>query len=174
MAVSAIFHFLLFIALLSVSSMNGSGARPHANRRVVVISLAPETQTAAPSVPVKPLDQQRLPTPVRKHFAPPRPASSPVRSAPPSPQVPDEVVEEEDVIGRIHDNWLEPPGVSGGFHCRLRIDYAAGGMIAAVRFLQGCGSLALDDSVKRAIWKTQPLPLGSKDKAGTLEFEFTP
>jgi hypothetical protein len=33
----------------------------------------------------------------------------------------------------------------------------------------------LDDSVKRAIWKTQPLPLiRSKREAGSFEFDFTP
>ena len=89
--------------------------------------------------------------------------------------MPDEVQEMEDVIGRIHDNWLEPPGPSKGFQCRIHIDYAAGGMITAVRFLQGCGNPMLDDSVKRAIWKTQPLPLlHAKEAAGSLEIDFTP
>jgi len=78
------------------------------------------------------------------------------------------------VIGVIRDNWLEPPG-NANFRCRLRIDYATGGKIMAVNFLKGCGALALDDSVRRAIWKTQILPLRSaKHEAGSIEIDFTP
>jgi hypothetical protein len=154
-----------------------------------VVSLLPELQTAAPVAPpspVKPPQELRplapVPTPVptSKPVAGPTPAKSvpvPViaRNASPSPQVMNEDQEIDDVVGRIRDNWLEPPDISRNFRCRLRIDYAAGGMITAVHFLQDCGGLALDDSVKRAIWKTQPLPLMSaKREAGSLEIDFTP
>ena len=94
---------------------------------------------------------------------------------PPVPKNPDEVQEMEDVIGRIHENWLEPPGASKTFRCRAHIDYAVGGMITAVRMLQTCGSLVLDDSVRRAIWKTQPVPLlRAKLFAGGLDIDFLP
>ena len=44
-----------------------------------------------------------------------------------------------------------------------------------VRLLEGCGSPMLDDSVKRAVWKTQPLPVASARKqAGRLEIDFSP
>ncbi len=61
------------------------------------------------------------------------------------------------VLGRVRTNWLRPVGSSLSFHCRLRIDYLAGGFIANVAVLDGCGNNPLDDSVERAIWKTQPL-----------------
>lgn len=78
-------------------------------------------------------------------------------------------------MGRIRDNWLMPPGAGSHFRCRLRIDYAVGGRITALHFLQSCGTPVLDDSVKRAIWKTQSLPLpDAKREAGSLDLEFTP
>ena len=53
-----------------------------------------------------------------------------------------------------------------------RYDEAA---LTAVNFIKGCGALALDDSVRRAIWKTQSLQLrGAKHEAGSIEIDFTP
>ena len=176
--VSAFFHVLLLIALLSAVQVNRRNARPFAPSQARAITLMLDPQPLAPvtpPVPAKPKEYLRPPTPLpaRKQATQHKQVLA-ASAAPPSPQVSDEVEEMEDILGRIHDNWLEPPG-STSFHCRLRIDYAAGGMITAVRYLQGCGSLVLDDSVKRAIWKTQSLPLlRAKEKAGSLEIDFTP
>ncbi|HWU68649.1 MAG TPA: TonB C-terminal domain-containing protein, partial [Stenotrophobium sp.] len=135
--------------------------------------------------PVEPPRELRpvvpVPTPVPAHrpVAHPapssasRPAASAASAAPASAHASDEDQVLDDVVGRIRDNWLEPPGVGNSFRCRLRLDYAAGGRIIAVHFLQGCGGgPALDDSVKRAIWKTGLLD--DKRDAGSLEIEFTP
>ncbi|MFI4979001.1 MAG: energy transducer TonB [Nevskiales bacterium] len=174
------------IALLIVSpeKRHGGHAQPHAAARALVFTLAPEPRPVAPPFPpavarpqeqVHPLTAVPTPVPAHKQAAPPKPAAAAAQAAPQAPKVPDEVQEMEDVLGRIHDNWLEPPGASKSFQCRIRIDYAAGGMITAVRFLQGCGNPILDDSVKRAIWKTQPLPLPhATEAAGSLEIDFTP
>jgi len=184
LAASALFHLILLIALLITSPENRRGGRPHAHARALIFTLAPEPRPVAPPAPpaiakpqqqLHPLTAAPTPVPAHKQAAPPKPAAAAAHAAPPAPQIPDNVQEMEDVLGRIHDNWLEPPGVSKSFQCRIRIDYAAGGMITAVRFLQGCGNPMLDDSVKRAIWKTQPLPLlHAKEAAGSLEIDFTP
>lgn len=144
---------------------------------------APETPQQTVEVPQDshPVDDTPTPVPVTKPASKPAEsrathksvASSPSTAAP-SDRPANDSQELEDVIGRIRDNWLEPPG-STSFRCRLRIDYAVGGKITAVNFLKGCGALALDDSVRRAIWKTQSLPLrGAKREAGSIEIDFTP
>ena len=82
---------------------------------------------------------------------------------------------EESLLGRLHDNWLEPARVPKNFSCRIRIDYTMGGRIAEIAFLKSCGSYELDESVRRAIYKSQPLPLiAAKTAAGSIEVEFIP
>jgi len=79
------------------------------------------------------------------------------------------------LLGRVRENWLRPLSSALNFRCRLRIDYLAGGTISNVVILEGCGNNPLDDSVQRAVWKTQPLPLGpSQSGPGSLILDFTP
>ena len=113
----------------------------------------PQTQTRAPALQPR---QSQLPTPLQKRG------------------------DEGESIGitvlnRVRTNWLRPVGSSLSFHCRLRIDYQAGGFIANVVILDGCGNNPLDDSVERAVWKTQPLPLDpAQNGPGSMVLEFTP
>lgn len=152
---------------------------------LVIEQTPPATQ--APAQPletpqdIKPVDNVPTPMPSTKpatKSAPSKAASKAAASnadaATASDKPANDSQELEDVIGMIRDNWLEPPG-NANFRCRLRIDYAVGGKIMAVNFIRGCGALALDDSVRRAIWKTQSLPLRSaKHEAGRIEIDFTP
>lgn len=155
------------------------------------VSLVTEQQVTTPETPaqpvetppeIRPLATVPTPEPVSKPLVKPAQSKSATKSATastaaatPSTKPNNDSQELEDVMGRIRDNWLQPPGIKQTFRCRLRIDYAIGGKIMAVDFLKGCGALALDDSVKRAIWKTQFLPLNSaKREAGSLEIDFTP
>ena len=76
---------------------------------------------------------------------------------------------------RLRANWLAPPRAAPVFRCQLRIDYRSGGMISAVHVAQGCGDRSLGDSIERAVWKTQPLPLPPDAPAsGSLDLEFSP
>lgn len=151
---------------------------------LVIEQQAAETPSQAIETPqeLRPVDTVPTPEPVNKPATKPAESKSTAKSvssststAAPSNKPANDSVEIEDVIGRIRDNWLEPPGTSPNFRCRLRIDYAMGGKITAVNFLKGCGVLALDDSIKRAIWKTQSLPLqNARHEAGSIEIDFTP
>ncbi|MGH8505088.1 MAG: TonB C-terminal domain-containing protein [Stenotrophobium sp.] len=185
--VTLLLHVSVLIVLLSPALVIRSGGHPQAQLPAMLVSLLPEqAPMPVPASPVEPPRDLRpvvpLPTPVPAHRpvthpAPAKPATRPAASAastaPSSSRASNDEQELEDVVGRIRDNWLEPPGVGSSFRCRLRLDYAAGGRIIAVHFLQGCGGgPALDDSVKRAIWKTGLL--GDKRDAGSLEIEFTP
>jgi hypothetical protein len=188
-ATAAIVTLLLHIGVLVVLLRPALDIRGGGHRQpslpAMLVSLLPERAPAAPPEPVEPPRELRpvvpVPTPVPAHrpVAHPapssasRPAASAASAAPASAHASDEDQVLDDVVGRIRDNWLEPPGVGNSFRCRLRLDYAAGGRIIAVHFLQGCGGgPALDDSVKRAIWKTGLLD--DKRDAGSLEIEFTP
>jgi outer membrane biosynthesis protein TonB len=189
-SVTIALHVLLIAIMLRPALENSSRARSSAQQAAMQVSLVTEQQTPAPVTPVQPVETPQeprpvdtLPTPLPAPQAATKPAESKSTSksaassstAAPSDQAANDSKELEDVIGRIRDNWLEPPGISPNFRCRLRIDYAIGGKIMAVNFLKGCGALALDDSVKRAIWKTQSLSLRSaKREAGSIEIDFTP
>jgi hypothetical protein len=185
-AVSLLLHLLALLLLLSVAVQGEhAGRRAPARRQSLIISLAPPQKPSPPVVQPAPPEPAPPPRPDAQGQPAPRPhrqaAAKPAAAAPPqasssaAPPVPPEQQEVDDMVGRIHDNWLEPPGMAKSFRCHVRIDYLAGGAIAAVTFLQGCGSPMLDDSLKRAIWKTQPLPLNkAKQGAGSVEIEFLP
>lgn len=184
LAASVVFHLLVAVCLILGKEVPTRAGRA-ATRHAVVISLTLDSFTTPPSPPVpprppKPTQDQATERAPKPTPTPPHKAAAPQKSAAPSStneaknqvKQPDET---DEVLGRIHDNWLEPPGINRNFHCRLQIDYAVGGSIVEVRLLEGCGSPMLDDSVKRAVWKTQPLPVASAQKqAGRLEIEFSP
>jgi len=189
--VSALLHLILLLVMLSPAMQNASRARSSAQPQAIEVSLLTEQQQTADETPaqaIEPPPQISTPIPQATAVPPPKPATkaAPKKSAAPSTattattaqdtkSTPNDSQELEDVVGRIRDNWLEPPGISKTFRCRLRLQYAAGGTITGVQFLQGCGTLALDDSVKRAIWKTQSLTLlKAKHEAGSIDIEFTP
>lgn len=160
----------------------------------------PATQAMAPMPPVK--DQPKLqpalvqPAPIaqRKKVAPPKklpehataPAPPrPQQAAPATPRTSANTTVEKHgdegesfgvtLLGRVRENWLRPVSSALSFHCRLRIDYLAGGIISNVVVLDGCGNNPLDDSVERAVWKTQPLPLGpTQSGPGSVVLDFTP
>lgn len=81
----------------------------------------------------------------------------------------------DSLLSQLRGNWLAPPRSAPIFGCRLRISYRAGGIVTAVVIHEGCGDRALTESVERAVWKTQPLPLpAGSSPAGTIDIEFSP
>lgn len=184
LAVSFVLHALVVLYLLWGKESHQRGGRA-APRHAVVIALSLDSFTPpplppAPPTPPKPKSDQATekapkPTPTPPHRAAAAQKSTAQFKSDQTKPLHDQPDDTDDVIGRIHDNWLEPPGINRGFHCKVQIDYAVGGAIVEVRLLEGCGSPVLDDSVKRAVWKTQPLPVVSaKQQAGRLEIEFSP
>jgi hypothetical protein len=185
MLISVTLHLLLAILLVS----NRVGSRtPHLARRVAVtISLEqflpsrrPAASVGAPPPPPSAIaavpkeSRPRPPAPPKADLRrAPAPASQATQKTPQPP--PQQESPPDDLLGRIQDIWLRPPGSVEHFRCRLRIDYAAGGVILAVRFLEKCGTAGLDDSVMRAVWKSQPIPLPAKSPStGSIDIEFSP
>jgi hypothetical protein len=184
LAVSLVVHLLVAVSLFWGKEVPKRAGRA-APRHAVVIALTLDSFTTHPSPPTPPMPPKPAQDQASERAPKPRPApahtaAAPQKSAAPSRdnQAKNQVEQPDDtdeVLGRIHDNWLEPPGINRNFHCRVQIDYVVGGSIVEVRLLEGCGSPMLDDSVKRAVWKTQPLPVASARKqAGRLEIDFSP
>lgn len=202
--VSLLLHATIVVVLLMHPASKGV-PKPQPRRMVVISldSLRETGKPAAramevPAPPKEPQKAQPAPVPpaaqaVPKKAAPPkkpppRPAAAPQPHPPQATPAPQASVataaqkhgEEGEsfgltVLGRVRENWLRPARSAASFHCRLRIDYLAGGTISNVVVMEGCGEGTLDDSVQRAIWKTQPLPLGpSQQGAGSLVLDFTP
>lgn len=189
-AVSLFVHVALIALLATQLQQAQRGGVPAPRPKALQIVMAPPAPPAPPTPP-KPVEppKQELkltnePAPVAARPQPPKPQPpAPTPKPPgaatqvPAPATPAPPVEtpEESLLGRIHDNWLQPAVVPRNFVCRIQIDYLAGGRISAVKFLRACGDYDLDESVRKAIWKSQPLPLlDALNKPGTIEIEFTP
>lgn len=138
-----------------------------------IAKLVPTPTPVPTPIPAKPQTAPKAaakppPTPVK-------PAGASTQTPSPAPPVPPVETPEESLLGRFHDNWLPPARRPRNFRCTIRIDYLAGGRITAVEFMDKCGEYDLDESVRKAIWKSQPLPLiEAKTTAGSIEIEFTP
>jgi hypothetical protein len=174
----------VLVWLFSAAQQHRGGAHAAARRRAqsVVITLGPESP---PQLPPKPLPAPTpTPQPQPKPSTQTAPAKPAARTAPAHSEpraaaliapAPDPNQESDDVLGSIRDNWLEPPGLKPTFLCHVRIDYRADGTITQITFTNGCGNAVVVDSIRRAIWKTQPLPLAaSKQQAGSLELDLAP
>jgi outer membrane biosynthesis protein TonB len=131
-----------------------------------VVKTRPLEKPATKAVPATP------PAPAKPNAAQGAQASSPTNK---DQAGPDSSEDADGLLQRLRANWLAPPHAAPVFRCRLRIDYRAGGMISAVTVQQGCGDRSLGDSIERAVWKTQPLPLPPGAPAsGNIELEFSP
>lgn len=170
--------------------------------RSVARSPAPSPQPVAPAATATPAPQASPPRPTQKPAEPakalppptlapaPKPLAEPSVAAAAPPRVsadatatatPAERAGSQGesslalLLNQVRENWLQPGGSRSLFHCRIRIDFRAGGIIANVSVLQGCGDSPLDDSVIRAVWKTQPLPVESaRSQDGSVVLDFTP
>lgn len=199
MAISIVLHSALLIVFAFLLSSGPIEMRRPPTRMIRAELIAPvarEAQQAssapAPAAPAAPELAQK-PTPAPK----PKPRPAPPKAQPPAPaqkaqsnpstaaQAASPVSKEQQgvepesaenqLLGRLRTNWLAPPRTAASFSCRLRIDYRPGGMISKVTVQQGCGEPGLGDSIERAVWKSQPLPLGpGAPPSGSIELDFSP
>lgn len=77
---------------------------------------------------------------------------------------------------RVKRNWLRPPAVNQDFKCKVRVELLPGGQVVSVRVLESSGIPILDDSVERAVRKSDPLPTPADPRVfeRTIDFYFTP
>ena len=67
----------------------------------------------------------------------------------------------------LRRNWLRPPDSQATFQCQVGIKLLPNGQVVpnSVRIVASCGSMVLDDSVIKAVYKASPLPLPSEPSA---------
>ena len=201
-AISIALHSTLLIVFAFLLSSGPMEIRRPPTRMIRAELIAPAVRQAqqassapAPAAPAAPAAPElaQKPTPTPK----PKPRPAPPKAQPPAPaqkaqsdpspavQAASPVSKEQQgmepehtenpLLGRLRTNWLAPPRTAANFSCRLRIDYRPGGMISKVTVQQGCGEPGLGDSIERAVWKSQPLPLAPDAPAsGSIELDFSP
>ena len=80
------------------------------------------------------------------------------------------------ITDKVRGNWLRPPGIARDFVCLVEVTQLPGGQIASVKIIESCGNALLDDSVERAVRKSDPLPVASDPSIHerVLRFYFKP
>jgi colicin import membrane protein len=81
------------------------------------------------------------------------------------------------IADKVRRNWQRSPGSPTDFVCQVRVQLLPGGSVVSAKVTKTCGGgVALDDSVEKAVLKSDPLPLpedpGDFDR--NLNFNFTP
>jgi colicin import membrane protein len=76
----------------------------------------------------------------------------------------------------LRRNWLRPPDSQDNFQCMVNIKLAPNGQVLSARIASSCGSMVLDDSVIKAVYKASPLPLPKEPTAFVpdLNIRFRP
>lgn len=65
----------------------------------------------------------------------------------------------------LRRNWLRPPDSQDSFQCMVNIRLTPNGQVVSARIASSCGSMVLDDSVLKAVYKASPLPLPKEPTA---------
>ncbi|MDP3293917.1 MAG: hypothetical protein Q8M37_04145 [Nevskia sp.] len=150
---SLLLHALLIVLAITTLRATQRGAPATNLPKAIQITLVPPAPPAPPVVkppPPTPIPPPKeipkpeptpTPVPVPKPIA--KPSPSPAKPAGASTQTPTqaapvvpEETPEESVIGRVHDNWLEPARMPPNFRCLIKVDYLAGGLISEITFLR--------------------------------------
>lgn len=80
------------------------------------------------------------------------------------------------IADHVVSRWRRPPDSAEKFLCKVKIELLPGGRIRTRKIVQSCGNPLLDESVLKAIDKSDPLPL-PRDPAvfrRAIEFTFIP
>lgn len=77
---------------------------------------------------------------------------------------------------KVRRNWVRPINSMDKFQCSVFVQILPGGSVVDVKLIRSCGSPALDESVKRAVLKSDPLPMPADPDAfdRNLNFIFEP
>lgn len=80
------------------------------------------------------------------------------------------------LVGYIAQRWIRPPGLPDDIYCVVDLELLPTGQIIQVNITRSSGVSAFDDSVLRAVNKSDPLPLPEDPAAFVrqLRITFTP
>lgn len=77
------------------------------------------------------------------------------------------------IQSKIRRNWTRPINSIDKFQCALSVQILPGGSVVDVKLTSSCGSPALDESVKRAVLKSDPLPMPADPDVFDRNLNFT-
>ena len=77
------------------------------------------------------------------------------------------------IQNKIRRNWTRPINSIDKFQCALSVQILPGGSVVDVKLTSSCGSSALDESVKRAVLKSDPLPMPADPDVFDRNLNFT-
>lgn len=80
----------------------------------------------------------------------------------------------DQVYNKVYSNWLRPSYSKRGWECKVHVTQSNRGEVKNVKIVSCHGDKIFQDSVKKAIYKSSPLPL-PKDKSlfnSTIEIKF--
>ena len=77
------------------------------------------------------------------------------------------------ITDKIRRNWIRPINSIDNFQCKLFVQILPGGSVVNVKMTESCGSSVLDESVKRAVLKSDPLPMPTDPSVFDRNLNFT-
>lgn len=81
------------------------------------------------------------------------------------------------IADKVRGNWKRPNGSAQDFVCLVKVQLLPGGSVVSAKVVKTCGGgIALDDSVEKAVLKSDPLPMpdNPEDFDRNLTFQFQP
>lgn len=80
----------------------------------------------------------------------------------------------DDVYNKVYSNWLRPSYSKRGWECKVHVTQSSTGQVRDVKIISCQGDADFQNSVKKAIFKSSPLPLPKHDSLfnNTIEIKF--
>jgi len=81
------------------------------------------------------------------------------------------------IVAAVRPNWKKPIGSPTSFQCVLKVQLLPGGSVVSAKVIKTCGGgAALDDSIEKAVLKSDPLPMPDNpaDFDRNLTFTYIP
>jgi TonB family protein len=138
-----------------------------------VVSVPPPP-VLQPQAKPKPVAEPQQPAPAPPAPAPPQPAQAASTAAAGAAEL-RATAEQKGLFDRVRSRWLLPPDMPADLSCEVLIELDPDGKLISVRIGRSSGNRHFDDSVVRAIYKSNPLPVTAEPgQARTvIPFEVT-
>lgn len=76
------------------------------------------------------------------------------------------------VSEKVRRNWIRPPSSAETFECKVLVQQLPGGQVTRAVIAESCGNSALDESVVKAVLRSDPLPTVPDPELFQREFTF--
>lgn len=76
------------------------------------------------------------------------------------------------VSDKVRRNWIRPPSAAEKFECKVLVQQLPGGQVTRATITESCGNPALNESVVKAVLRSDPLPTVSDPSLFQREFTF--